>query len=93
MGETNVYGAPPQAHREPPPRIGFLYALTSRNPMGASPPPPGSETSPTLVPSALCEQPWVSMSQAILRETLAPPPSQRNALRIAKLGFSYPLRS
>lgn len=38
---------------------------------------------PTLVLSALCEQPWVSMSQAILRETRAPPPSQRNALRIA----------
>jgi hypothetical protein len=47
MGKTNGYGAPPRAHREPPPGMGFSYALTIRNPVGASPlgtspPPPGS---------------------------------------------------
>ena len=83
MGETNVYGAPARSASLAATSIRFLYALTSRNPMGATPPPQGAGTSPTLVPSALCEQPWVSMSQAILRETRAPPLSQRNALRIA----------
>ena len=79
---------PPQAHREPPPGIGFLYEgsctlLQAETLWAQALRHKGSGRPAALVPSALYEQPWVSMSQAILRETRAPPLSQPNALRIA----------
>ncbi len=83
MGETNVYVAlAPSAPRAATKhrvlarshtRILWAQALRHQVP----------ERRAALVPSALCEQSWVSMYQAVLRETRAPPPSQRNALRIA----------